>query len=246
MSEEIYFNKRMLRLGQLFGEISKWMWLTIFLFWLVFPLVILPIFIIRLFLIMNDLRMIQEDDIHIEKAIAYLLVWPIGLVISVILVYVGKFPWLALIGILISILLYYAGWKEFALWSESLTRSMPMVQEFHDGIKTVRTGSLLLVILVGIFVIPIGLKKASRNLVAVFGNTQKGTNFVSSEPQPVIQTPTPTANPFQTPNIGIATERVGTSPASVNNAILTHCPKCGVQFPKPGVKFCGACGYRVN
>jgi hypothetical protein len=268
MSEEVYFNKRMVRLGEIFNSLSLWIWLSIFLFWLVFPVIVLVYFLIRLLIVMNDLRMIQEEDIHLERAIAFILISPFALLLTgIIFGYI--YLRLAIIGLIVGIVLNYMAWKEVSLLSESLLRSMPPLQEFHDGIKMVKNGTILQLVVIGFFLIPIGYKKAGKQLIAVFGggpitstnpyqapanvqtqgNPYQAMPNVQNPPNPYQTMPNPqnSPNPYgQTPSIGIATSRIGVSPNPSGNAVLTHCPKCGVQFPQPGIKFCGACGYRVN
>jgi hypothetical protein len=231
MSTEDLLQKRFARLGELFLLIGTWTWITIFLWVLVFPIIVQFVLTIRLLVTLNDIRQGMKDDSDLEKAIANFAISPLLLIIA-LLTAVANWR-VGLILLLAALIVHIIAWSTLSTWSEKLARqtNTPNIDAFAAGIARVKLGFILAVLGIGLILIPLGLKKAGKGVLA-----ELQPNAV---PQPPTNVPSPPNTVSQAP-AGPSTEA-----PSENNA-NGNCPHCGAALAYPGIKFCGKCGQRIQ
>jgi hypothetical protein len=226
------------RLGNALDEYSKWYWLS----FLVIPLIV---FFQKVFEFLGVLKTIADDTKDPDLQAAYSkLSWSYTLFIFSFLSILAPLG-MAFI-ILISWIMAILGWGSMAAWAEKSTQELqsPNLKQFVEGLKSAKTGTILMLFLIGIILVPMGLSKAAQGLLAEYPpemDTQvtgqpniasapvQRTPVVQSQPQTPIQTPTYNQNP---------------APVPVGKGQL-FCSSCGAPYTNPSTKFCGKCGQHV-
>ncbi|MHA1340848.1 MAG: zinc ribbon domain-containing protein [Promethearchaeota archaeon] len=212
-------------LADLMDDISTWTWLSIFLFFLIFPPIVLLVKYIKLILVIDKLHMVTNDkDLHL--AYKYFI---IGLILA-----------LFMVGAIVSYILYIVGYKKLHNWAEryAAQRQTEASKEFANHIHTIYLGYILSIIIVGIFIIPIGFSHAAN---ALKGDLQTFQTELYAGPMPTSahineSTTAPTADLSQQ-SIEEAKEQLGG---------YGFCKHCGTPLRTPNDKFCRNCGQKIE
>ncbi|MBN2156969.1 MAG: zinc ribbon domain-containing protein [Candidatus Lokiarchaeota archaeon] len=141
-------------LGRYLRDLATWTWLSIFFFWLIFPLVFLIKRKIQFLIEMDKLnRKIKDYDL--ERAFLFQI---IGLIVTVVAFFVG---WVFLI----------ISYDALEKWGKRYANEHPsnnMVQ-FVSGMRTTKMGLIFSPIVIGLFIVPVGMKRAGNALMVIFG-----------------------------------------------------------------------------
>ena len=194
------------RLGRLQSELATWVWLSIFLFWLVFPLGFLIWRKIQYLIELNRLSK-KVKDYDLERAFLFQF---IGAIVTTVAFFAG---WIVMI----------IGYDALEKWARRYEAQHPSVnmKKYIEGIKTVKLGLILFPLVIGLFIIPIGMTKAGNAMVAEFGGYQNSTQ----------------AQQVQTTQISIKTPTT----QEVTGYKPKFCAACGSPV-EIGLKFCKNCG----
>ncbi|NHJ83970.1 MAG: hypothetical protein FK734_00825 [Asgard group archaeon] len=144
------------QLGETYKSISTWIWITIFFFWLIFPLIVLLVKEFQLASEMKTAGQANNDQQLIALGDRELLIIIFNLLGSI----TGIFGLIALILVIIQL-------GEQKTWA--MNRNVPLAAEGYGQIKTWVLLSIFLCWLVippiiGLFMIPIGYKKVGDAL----------------------------------------------------------------------------------
>ncbi len=169
--------RHLFNLGRLQSELATWVWLSIFLFWLAFPLFFLIWRKVQYLIELNKLSKTVKDY-ELERAFLFQV---IGVIVTGAAFFAG---WIVLI----------IGYNSLEKWARryAQTYSSPNIKKFADGINTVKIGLILFPLFIGLFIIPIGMSKAGNALVTEFGGYSSTVQTSTTEySQVVSKTPGP-------------------------------------------------------
>ena len=198
--------QHLFKLGRLQSELATWVWLSIFLFWLAFPLVFLIVRKVQYLIELHKLSK-KVKDYDLERAFLFQF---IGAIVTATAFFAG---WIVMI----------IGYDALEKWGKryAAEHPSPHLDKFIDGIKTVKVGLITFTLVIGLFIIPIGMGKAGSALVEEFGGYSTAVKTVTPQ-SPVIHVKTPETQ-----------EVTGYKPK--------FCPACGSPVEN-GLKFCKNCG----
>ncbi|MBD3350205.1 MAG: zinc-ribbon domain-containing protein [Candidatus Lokiarchaeota archaeon] len=213
MSSDVNLNQKMVKLGTIMTKISTWYWLTIFLFILIFPPIVLFVYEIMFLIALNDVKKLTNDD-DISSAFTLMVV---AVILNILVV-----------GALVSWILQLIAFGKLEDWAnrEAAKRNSEAMRTAADGFHNVFLGSILTLIIVGIFIIPGGFKKAGNALIQEYSRTQSTGQYNN------VSQAAPSYKPSQ------PTPQQGSAPK--------FCPACGAPIEDPGQKFCRKCGNSLR
>ena len=164
------------RLGRLQSELATWVWLSIFLFWLVFPLGFLIWRKVQYLIELSKLSK-KVKDYDLERAFLFQF---IGAIVTTVAFFAG---WIVMI----------IGYDALEKWARRYTdqHPSPNMERYIKGIKKIKLGLILFPLFIGLFIIPMGMSKAGNAMVAEFGGYQYSKQ-VNQVQQTTIITKTPT------------------------------------------------------
>ena len=130
---------------------------------------------------------------------------------------------------LVGFILTYVAYMKLELWTNdiSLKRNSQKLLEMKEGFSTIKLGTLLSVIIIGIFMLPGGFKQAGRSMMSEFGENQAepGTSQASA------------------PLYGQPPQPSGLSGHQATE--VRFCSTCGMKITDPTVEFCDGCGNKL-
>jgi hypothetical protein len=251
-------------------EIGKYMWYSLLgiLFLVVgilltvftgfYPLLVIVIIYFLAFGIMILIRNIQylrelknlqmlTNDPELDNAYTYLM-------ISLIINFFG----MGIISLILEIMAY--GIME--RWANRIYQSNPNknTEDIKEGIASIKLGTILSIVFIGIFIIPKGFTRTGEGLIREYAPyllPKIDSAYTHSAPIP------PDQQPRQMQQYG--NQSLVQEQQYVNRPLnLEHpphpeqptiqnktqepnfCPQCGSNIPSPSVKFCGICGHQFN
>jgi hypothetical protein len=154
------------RLGRIQREYATWIWLSIFLFWLVFPLVFLIWRKIQFLIELNKVNKLLKDY-DLERALLFQI---IGVIATTVAFFAG---WIILI----------VSYDSMERWGRRYADEHPSqnIEKFVSAMKTVKIGLITFPLFFGLFIIPIGMARAGDALVAEFGSQVYSTQAKISQ-----------------------------------------------------------------
>ncbi len=170
--------RHLYNLGKYQREVATWVWLSIFLFWLVFPLVFLIWRKVQYLIELNKLSRIVKDY-DLERAFLF-----------------------QVIGAIITTVAFFAGWIIFIIGYDALERwgrryaqqyQSKNMDEFVKGTRTIKIGLILIPLFIGLFIIPVGMARAGDALLNEFGGHPRSIHVKTpqqasqTESQPQVQ-----------------------------------------------------------
>ena len=197
------------KLGRIQSEYATWVWLSIFLFWLVFPLVFLIWRKVQFLIELNKLSK-KVKDYDLERAFLFQF---IGVIVTTVAFFAG---WIVMI----------VGYDSLEKWGRRYAQEHPSphMNQFISGIKTVKLGLILFPLFIGLFIIPIGLGKAGNALVAEFGGYSNSTHV-----QPIQETHIITKTPETQEVMSYKPKFCAACGSPVENG-LKFCKNCGTPL----------------
>ncbi len=244
-----HFTHKMYKLGRAMDDYGKFFWTGILLFFLIIPPIMLFVKYIKYIMALNELKTTHGDE-NLNNAVLFL--W-ISLAINIGLGLLGSvdssLSFLSLAGFVLT----YIAYMKLEIWTNdvSMKRNSPGLLDMKNGFSTIKMGTLLSLIIIGIFMIPGGFRKAGRSIMYEFGTKQAG-------PSHGFQSNVNTVN--QSPQINInltnvapasAPAPVYSQPSSPNSAPdqpssgTRFCSSCGTKIDDPSVEFCSGCGNKL-
>jgi len=198
--------RHLFNLGRYQRDLATWTWLSIFLFWLVFPLVFLIWRKIQ-FLIELDKLNRKLRDYDLERAFMFQI---IGVVVTTVAFFAG---WIILI----------ISYDALERWGRRYANEHPShnMEQFVNGMKTIKIGLIFFPLVFGLFLIPIGMAQAGNALLGEFGNHTYSSHVSTSQ--------STNEQEFET----TTQEVTGYKPK--------FCAACGSSVEN-GIKFCKNCG----
>lgn len=201
--------RHLFNLGRYQRELATWTWLSIFLFWIAFPLVFLIWRKIQYLIELNKLRTLVKDY-DLERAFLFQI---IGAIVTTIAFFAG---WIILI----------VSYDALERWGRRYASENPgsrHLEEFANGMKTIKLGLILFPLFIGLFIIPIGMTRAGEALITEFGGyrTSAGNQYAQEDPG----------------EQGIPKTQV----QEVSGYQPKFCAACGSPVEN-GIKFCKNCG----
>ena len=144
------------QLGQKYKDVSTWFWLTIFLFWLIFPPIVL---IIKQFQLASEMKAAGAAH-NDQQLIAYGDRETLILILNLLSSITGV---TGLISLILEIILL----GDLKAWA--INRNMPLAADGYGQIRTgllisVLLGWLIIPLIIGIIMVPLGYKKVGDAL----------------------------------------------------------------------------------
>jgi hypothetical protein len=199
-------------------DISTWTWATIFLFFLLFPPIVLLIREIQ-FLIKLDLIKSLESDEEFQNGAKMII---IGMILNLIGV-----------GIVIGWIFLFIGFRNLELWAQNLNQktSSANLNRLAESFHLIAIGNILVIIVIGIFAIAVGHSKAGDALTTQFGGNTSQNEQIENKKQS---------------NELIQTSENFESDQFKNIAVQRFCRHCGAEMNRDSQKFCSKCGASNN
>lgn len=177
-TQQAEVERHLYNLGRYQRELSTWVWLSIFLFWLVFPLVFLVWRKVQYLIELNKLNRVVKDY-DLERAFMFQV---IGAIVTTVAFFAG---WIVMI----------IGYDALERWGRRYAHEHPSknMEAFISGMRTIKIGLILFPLFIGLFIIPIGMARAGDALLNEFGGFPYKTKTPSTqessqiESQPVTQ-----------------------------------------------------------
>ena len=146
--------QHLFKLGRIQSELATWVWLSIFLFWLVFPLGFLIWRKVQYLIELSRLSK-KVKDYDLERAFLFQF---IGAIVTTVAFFAG---WIVMI----------FGYDALEKWGKRYVQEHPSpnMDRFIDGTRTIKVGLITLPLFIGLFIIPIGMTRAGNALIAEFG-----------------------------------------------------------------------------
>ena len=163
--------RHLYNLGRIQREYATWVWLSIFLFWLVFPLGFLIWRKVQFLIELNKLNKLVKDY-DLERALMF-----------------------QFIGAIVTTFAFFAGWIVLIISYDSLQRwgrryadehPSQNMENFVSAMKTIKIGLITFPLFFGLFVIPIGMTRAGDALVAEFGSHPYSTQAKSTQSNQIV------------------------------------------------------------
>ncbi|TFG17010.1 MAG: zinc ribbon domain-containing protein [Promethearchaeota archaeon] len=197
------------RLGRLQSELATWVWLSIFLFWLVFPLGFLIWRKVQYLIELSRLSK-KVKDYDLERAFLFQF---IGVIVTTVAFFAG---WIVMI----------IGYDALEKWGRRYAEQHPSphMKRYIEGIKTIKLGLILFPLVIGLFIIPMGMSKAGNAMVAEFGGYSS-----SAHVQPVQEAPMTTKIPITQEVTGYKAKFCAACGNPVEND-LKFCKNCGTPL----------------
>jgi uncharacterized membrane protein len=259
---------KMYRLGKAMKEVSTWYWLSLFLFFLIFPPFILLVKYIQYLLVLNDVRSeVKSEELNASiswqiSSMVILIIMPLYSIVAAAISSPANLnlyaAFLALCSLVVVWFMIIISFHEMSAWAESYLkiRNTPNINQFVQGIKSIRLGTILEVVLIGILLVPMGWSKAGDGLMKEFAGAAIPENTSGNQAiSPAIGGSTPQLPPpnmHQAPIAQATNQSQNAIPPAraipainqnVQNAGSTvFCQHCGATLVKSSSKFCGKCG----
>lgn len=219
--------ERMAKLGKIMKDISLWTWLSFFLFFLIFPLIVLLVKQIMFLIAIGELKDKQGNQ-ELNDAFTMIL-------IAIILTF-------TVVGSFVSWIFLIIAFGKMEDWAQTLQNQKPNVNHslLIVGMHRIKIGNILTLILIGIFIIPGGYKKAGNALMMEYGVSNYNSVPSSTSNQQTFSSPnqqtSSSSNPstFSSPN---------PTPTIVKKT--KFCRACGNENEVKN-KFCRVCGMEIN
>ncbi|MHA1619914.1 MAG: hypothetical protein ACTSVZ_11595, partial [Promethearchaeota archaeon] len=217
----------------------------ILLFFLIIPPIMLFVKYIKYLIALNDIKTTHGDE-NLNNAVLFLWI-SLGINIGLGLLgsVEGSLTFLSLGGFVLT----YIAYMKLEIWTNdiSLKRNSPKLLDMKEGFSTIKVGYLLSIIIIGIFMIPGGFKRAGRSLMYEFGDMQSGPssafqsnmNTVNQSPQININL----TNAPPAPNYGQPPSQTFQPSSSTSDS--RFCSMCGMEIKDPSIVFCSGCGSKL-
>jgi len=194
------------RLGRLQREVATWVWLSIFLFWLAFPLGFLIWRKVQYLIELNRLNKLVKDY-DLERALMFQF---IGAIVTTVAFFAG---WIIMI----------IAYDSLQRWARRYADEHPSqnMEKYISAMKTIKIGLITFPLVIGLFVIPIGMARAGDALIAEFGGYYRPNQTHSSQAEHIVT------------KVPGAQEVTGYKPK--------FCAACGSPVEND-LKFCKNCG----